>query len=103
MQGPHLPFYGSEAGHSDLLEQIYKEVPLQIFQKGILMSINSLTLLFHDLKVEFQISHITTHKLNQGALENLFTQVQSRGGPNDHPTLLVTLNRLRIIILTKKK
>lgn len=72
---------------------------LQLFQKAILMSIKSLKLLFLDLKSEFKIEYIATHKVNQDALENLFGQLRSRGGLNDHPTPLDVLNRLRLIIL----
>lgn len=74
---------------------------LQIFQKGILLSIQSLKCLYADLHNKYEIEYILTHKLNQDALENLFSQLREGGGLNDHPTPLNALYRLRMIILGK--
>lgn len=52
--------------------------------------------MFADLQTDFNLSYILTHKLNQDAVENIFCQIRSRGGLNDHPT-----PRLRAIILGK--
>lgn len=71
----------------------------QIFQKGILLSINSTKMLFEDMKARYGIRFLMTFKLNQDCLENLFAQVRQNGGPNTHPTPLDALNRLRLIIL----
>lgn len=38
---------------------------MQIFQKGIIMSIKSLINLFKDLKSKFNITYILSHRLNQ--------------------------------------
>lgn len=48
---------------------------LQIFQKGAIISITSLQNLYKDLKEQYGISYILTHRLNQDCLENLFCQV----------------------------
>lgn len=73
----------------------------QLFQKCLLMSIHSLRALYIEMKERFQISFIMTAKLNQDALENLFSVIRARGGGNDHPSPLQCLRRLRIIILGK--
>jgi hypothetical protein len=42
---------------------------------------------------------LLTTKVNQDALENLFSQIRTCGGLDDHPTPLNALFRLRIIML----
>lgn len=76
---------------------------VQLFQKGIIVSIKSLQQLYIDLKCTLQISYILTHRLNQDILENLFSQIRTRGGLNDHPSPLDALYRLRMIILGKNQ
>lgn len=73
---------------------------LQIFQKGMIMSIKSLKSLFEDMKSKFNAQYICTHKLNQDCLENFFFQLRSRG-PNEHPSPLTAIKRIRMIILGK--
>lgn len=65
------------------------------------MSIFSLRGLFDDMKERFGIKYIMTAKLNQDALENLFSLIRTRGGGNDHPSPMQFLRRLRVIILGK--
>lgn len=65
------------------------------------MSICSLRGLFAEMKSRFNISYIMTCKLNQDALESLFSVIRARGGGNDHPSPLECLRRLRVIILGK--
>lgn len=74
---------------------------LQVFQKGMLISMNSLKNLFNDLRNDFKISYICTHRLNQDSLENFFFQIRSRGGPDEHPTPLSAIYRMRMIMLGK--
>lgn len=74
---------------------------LQTFQKGILISIKSIKLLFKDMNMKYNISYILTHRLNQDSLESFFSLIRSRGGLNDHPTPLNALHRIRIIVLGK--
>lgn len=72
----------------------------QIFQKAILMHINGTKILFKILQ-QSGFKYLLTSKINQDALENLFSQQRSRGGLNDHPSPMNTLFRLRMIILGK--
>lgn len=44
-----------------------------------------------------------THRLNKDALDNLFSQIRTRGGLNDHPTPLNALFRIRMTILGKNQ
>jgi len=73
---------------------------IQLFQKALLMHINGTRQLLNILK-EHGLKYLLTSKINQDALENLFGQVRSRGGLNDHPSPLNALYRLRMIILGK--
>lgn len=78
-----------------------KKNTLQIFQKGMLISIQSLKQLFNTLKAKYDFKYILTHRLNQDALENFFSQIRTRGGLYDHPTPIHALHRIRMIILGK--
>ncbi|EFN62483.1 Transposable element P transposase, partial [Camponotus floridanus] len=78
-----------------------KKNTLQIFQKGMLISIQSLKQLFNTLKAKYDFKYILTHCLNQDALENFFSQIRTRGGLYDHPTPIHALHRIRMIILGK--
>lgn len=71
------------------------------FQKGILLSISATKGLLAYVKNEYKMSYILTHRLNQDGLENLFSQIRTRGGLNDHPTPLNAIHRLRMIIFGK--
>lgn len=92
-----------------LLDKMYKtflsmrcvgKFGLQIFQKAVLMHINGTKLLLKMLQ-QSGFKYLLTSKINQDALENLFSQLRSRGGLNDHPSPLNALFRLRMIILGK--
>lgn len=72
-----------------------------MFQRAILMSIISLKALHADMHERFGISFLMTAKVNQDAVENLFSMLRVRGGGNDHPTPLNVLRRMRVIILGK--
>lgn len=74
---------------------------LQLFQKGCLISINSLKSLYKELKETYKVDFILTHRLNQDSIENLFSQIRTRGGLNDHPSPMEALYRIRMIILGK--
>jgi hypothetical protein len=64
---------------------------LQIFQKGMIMK--SLKNLFYDIKSNLDVKYICTHRLNQYSLENVFFQIRSRGGPDEHPNKRTGLER----------
>ncbi|KAL4112262.1 hypothetical protein QTP88_016083 [Uroleucon formosanum] len=92
-----------------LLKEVYETIlnmrcigkqNLQLFQKALLMNINGTKLLLQIL-MENNLLYLLTSKINQDSLENLFSQLRSRGGLNDHPSPLNALNRLRTIILGK--
>lgn len=74
---------------------------LQVFQKMIILSANSLKGLYEDLKKKFQTVFILTHRLNQDLLENLFSQLRNDGGLNDHPSPMTLIYRLRRLLLCK--
>jgi hypothetical protein len=74
---------------------------MQEFQKGIVMSTKSIKNLLVDVRSRFGMTYLLTHRLNQDALENTFSQLRTNGGLNDHPTPLNALYRLRMIILGK--
>lgn len=57
---------------------------LQIFQKAVLMHINGLKLLLKIVR-NHGLKYILSSKVNQDAIENLFSQLRTRGGLNDHP------------------
>lgn len=62
------------------------KIGLQIFQKAILMHINGTKALLKVLQ-QNGLKYLLTSKTNQDALENLFSQLRSRGGLNDHRLL----------------
>uniref|UniRef100_A0A182RGV1 Transposable element P transposase-like C-terminal domain-containing protein n=1 Tax=Anopheles funestus TaxID=62324 RepID=A0A182RGV1_ANOFN len=72
---------------------------MQIFQRSILMQINSLKMLFGDMKQKHNIVYLSTHK--QHLLENFFSQLRQKGGTNDHPSPITCLYRIRLMILGK--
>jgi hypothetical protein len=70
------------------------------FQLGILSSIRALRNMYiTDLRGRLQIRYIITRRLNQDCLENLFSQLRSKGGAYDHPTPISALYRIRMLIL----
>jgi len=72
----------------------------KIFQKGILVFING-TCYFLKMLKEYGLNYLLTSKINQDALENLFSQVRCKGGLINHPTPLNALYRLSMIVLGK--
>ncbi|KAJ6639791.1 Transposable element P transposase [Pseudolycoriella hygida] len=74
---------------------------LQIFQKGILMSITSIKDLQKAMTKIFGFGYLLTHRCNQDCLENLYCQVRGRNGPDEHPTPVDCLYRIKSIILGK--
>lgn len=74
---------------------------LQIFQKGILMSITSIKGLRNEMERKFGRNWILTHRTNQDCLENFFSQMRYRNGPNDHPSPVECIYNIKQIILGK--
>lgn len=73
---------------------------LQSLQKALLMNINGTKLLLQIL-MENNWKYLLSSRINQDALENLFSKSQSRGGFKEHPSPLNALHKLRMIILGK--
>lgn len=71
------------------------------FQKGIVLSNNSLIELFQYLQNQYDLDYILTYKLNQDILENFFSYIRGMGATNDHPTAMDIKYRLRWYILGK--
>lgn len=107
---PFTTPYGLALEEQDsLLNKVYDKIlsmrctgkfGLQIFQKAMLMQINATKVLLKILQ-QNGLKYILTCKINQDALENLFSQLRGRGGLDDHPTPLNALYRLRMMILGK--
>lgn len=70
------------------------------FQKGFLMSIQSMRGLFAWAKLQ-GLSFILTSHLNQDVLENLFSRLRAIGGNNNHPSGIEVLRRLKILLIGK--
>lgn len=66
----------------------------------ILMHINGTKALLKVLQ-QNGLKYLLTSKINQDALENLFSQLRSRTRVNDHLSTLNALFRIRLIILRK--
>lgn len=95
---------------NEILDEVYTLIytmrcisknTLLTFQKGKLMSIQSLKLLYKDLQNKYEMHYIITNRLNQDSLENLFSQIRTGGGLHDHPSPLNARYRIRMIILGK--
>ena len=72
----------------------------KLFKSGILVSIKSTIALYNELKDE-GIKYFLSCRLNQDALENLFSQVRQMGGQHSHPSAGEVASRLRKICLCK--
>lgn len=70
------------------------------FQSGILVSIKATKQLYTEVKNE-GLECLLTSRLNQDALENLFSQVRLMGGANSHPTSVEFCNRIRKLCMVK--
>ena len=69
------------------------------FQKGILISINSIQGLFNVLKTSHGIQFIFTTHVNQDNLENLFSCLRALTSNYQHPSPVEVLRRLRILMI----
>lgn len=69
------------------------------FQHGFLMSIHSTLNLFRDLQTLPDFKFLLTTRLNQDALESLFSTLRSHFGANHNPTSKEVLYRLRLVLL----
>ncbi len=72
------------------------------FQKGILISCQSLETLYSSLHERFGMSYIMTRRLNQDILEHFFSVIRQMGRCHDHPTSLSFHHRLKVYIMGKE-
>ena len=70
------------------------------FQTGIIVSVKATLALYNELKSE-DLDFFLTSRVNQDALENVFSQVRLMGGSNSHPTAVECTNRIRKLCLVK--
>lgn len=71
------------------------------FQKGWIISISSLIELLHFLQ-QYGLKYVITSRLNQDALESLFSQIRGLGHFYDHPLPIDFKYRLRQVLLCNK-
>ena len=76
-----------------------KKTSLMHFQKGIAICCTSMLHLYHYMVQEYGISYIQTARINQDALENLFSVLRSMGGTDNRMGALSFMQRLRNYIL----
>ncbi|XP_071525284.1 transposable element P transposase [Panulirus ornatus] len=69
------------------------------FQKGLLVSSQSLLKLFEMLRDKYGISSLMTCRLNQDGLEQFFGSIRKMGGLRDHPDPVSLQHRLRAHLL----
>ncbi|KAJ8881349.1 hypothetical protein PR048_017830 [Dryococelus australis] len=75
---------------------------LQIFQKGIIILINSTKGLHSFVRQKYPgIKYVLTHKPNQDSLEIIFSQNRTKGRLSDHPSTINMIYRVRMIIAWK--
>lgn len=72
------------------------------FQTGILASIKSLKGMATELQQMYNVTYIKTYRLNQDAVESLFSEIRALGRTNDSPTAPDLRNRLKLLILGAK-
>jgi hypothetical protein len=73
---------------------------IQIFQKGILLSIASIKTLFCEMRRRYDFKYILTYKVNQDVLENHFGRIRCWGG-TEHPSPIESVQRIKLIMLGK--
>lgn len=71
------------------------------FQKGLIISSQSLPKLYGMVKEKYGISYIMTYRLNQDGLEHLFACLRQMGGRYEHPNTVAVKHRVRIHLLGK--
>lgn len=86
--------------HLILTMRVKGQKNLLPFQKGFLISINSIRGLFKELKSD-GYSYILTYRLNQDVLESYFSQIRGIGRFYDHPLPTTVTQRIKSLILCK--
>lgn len=70
------------------------------FQKGFIISINSLLGLYQQMKTKHDVTYILTSRLNQDCIENFFSRIRGLGAFYNNPTPFEVRNRIRLLLLT---
>ena len=70
------------------------------FQKGFLISIASTKALYNELSSEGLKCLLTAH-CNSDPAENFFSCLRTLGGSNDHPGPVETMNRIRLLVMSR--
>lgn len=71
------------------------------FQKGMIVSCQSLIKLYEFLKTKFGLNYILTNRLNQDGLEHFFGYMRQMGGCHQHPNAVQVKHRIKIFLLGK--
>lgn len=71
------------------------------FQKGILVSCQSLLKLYQFLNAKFGLDYILTYRLNQDGLEHFYGYLRQMGSSHQHPSAVQVKFRLRAYLLGK--
>lgn len=105
-----IPFGKDLSAQIDLLKRAEKAIMelrvgdskyLYPFQRGFLISINSIQGLFHDLSgSSMRVSYLLTHRVNQDIAENAFSVIRKFGGLNTNPTAVDAKRRLKLLCLS---
>lgn len=69
------------------------------FQKGLIVSSQSLQKLYNMVKKRYNLSYLLTHRLNQDGLEHLFGKLRQLGASYEHPSPVAFKHRVRAHIL----
>ena len=78
-----------------------RNISLYPFQKGILVSCQSLLKLYDFLNTEFGLKYIITYRLNQDGLEHFFGYLRQMGALYQHPNPVQVKYRVRSYLLGK--
>ncbi len=73
------------------------------FQRGFIISIESLRGLYRDFMKKHHGRYLLTSRLNQDCLENFFFRIRRLGGFYDHPQATEVRNRIQLLILSSGK
>ena len=110
---PRCMAYGLEKEVQDNLLSEIKEVIGNIrvgnnksrlpFQEGVIMGMNAISMLYEDLKEEYNLKYLLTRRINQDPLEGFFSIIRAIGGLHDHPTTMEFQYRLRNYLLGRNQ
>ena len=108
---PSRNAYGIQLGHQDsVLEEmitiaksmkITRRNHLYQFQRGLVVSSQSLQNLYEMVKEKYGLTYILTYRLNQDGLEHFFGYIRQMGSAYDHPSPLSFKHRVRAHLLGK--